>query len=428
MGFNRFYRYDFAVTQVLTDPSLQSKYHGITVSAHILCYTPTSTIQLLNQTGKPFFVDPMTFAFARDPEVISRNGKLRRSYAKLIAKYGGPFLKCASGSPLSPSDFKKRRGELDDDVILNSCERILSFQKEGCKPIADFSKYEKLLRKGVVVRPVSPSFLVAPYFFARSCEEDWYAISLRFAILARNLKGDKELYPVICVSRDMLWNEAQISRILIDYRDFDGYIIWVDNLDEKNVQTKELDGLRLLISGLSKYGKPVYSLYGGYLCDLLGKLGLAGYSSGVCYGEKRSVDAIGGGAGNRYYVPRSHLKISDGSANEFLSHSPNNLNYMCDCPTCASIRNDISSSSGPKEYTDRFFHEMGFLGYRKHFVEVKSQEATSLEAMSGSQVLDMLDKDIQALIRIDPFPDFPDELTPSHLRVWRMLFSSSDKP
>lgn len=421
MGFNRFYRYDFAVTQVLTD--LSSKYYGITISAHILCYTPTSTVQLLNHTGKHFFVDPMAFVFARDPGIIRRNGKIRKSYGKLMKRYGLPFSKCASGNQLSPSDFRKSDGGLNDDQILASCKEILSFQQEGCKISADFSKYAKLLKKGIAIGSVSPDFLVAPYFFARSCEDDWYAISLRFAEHARNLKGDKKLYPVICISRGILWNATQISRLVADYRDFDGYIIWIDKLDEKNVQKNELDGLKSLISTLSQKGKPVYSLYGGYLCDLLGKFGLTGYSSGICYGESRSVDAIGGGAGNRYYVPTSHLKISDGSANEFFSRSPNNLNYVCSCPICSSIRQAIPSSLEPTQYTDRYLGRMEFLEYRRHFVEVKFQEASALQAMGSPQITNMLDKQIQALSNIDPFDNFPDELTPNHLRIWRMLFS-----
>ena len=96
MNFRRFFRYDFTSTQIFID--LASKYYGIVISAHILSYTPTSVVQILNETRKPFFIDPMTFVFARNLDIISRNGKIRRSYIKLMGDYRSPFSNCISGS------------------------------------------------------------------------------------------------------------------------------------------------------------------------------------------------------------------------------------------------------------------------------------------------------------------------------------------
>ena len=301
----------------------------------------------------------------------------------------------------------------------------MDFQKNKCNSAIDFSKYKRLLKKGIVPYSVSPSFLVAPYFFANQHGGEWYSISLRFAEQARNLKGTAELYPVICISSDVLWDETQISNIVKDYKGFDGYLIWVDNLDEKNIPSVELRGFKTLVSKLAAYGKPIYSLYGGYLCDLLRKFGLTGYSSGICYGESRSVDTRGGGAGNRYYVPSAHLKISEDLANAFFAESNKNMNLMCTCPTCSEIRKALPSSMDVSEYVDRFFIQMDFLDYRRHFVNVKFQENNALETMNNVQVLNSLDSDIQILSNIDRFSrQFP-EISPRHLRIWRTLFSES---
>lgn len=323
-----------------------------------------------------------------------------------------------------PSKFKKSDGVIDDLLIADVCKRVLSYQQTKCQINTGFAKYDKLLKKkGIVLQPLSPDFLVAPYFFASKYGSEWYAISLRFAEQARNLKGKAELYPVICISQDVLFDKTQVSNIVNDYKGFDGYLIWLDDLDEENLASDELDGLKLLISGLSAYGKPVYSLYGGYLCDLLSKFGLTGYSSGICYGEKRSVDAQGGGAGNRYYIPTVHVKISEDLANAFFAESNKNKNLMCKCPTCSNIRNTLSSSLGSKEYADLFFTQMDFLDFRRHFVSVKFQEMMALSTMTKDEVAASLDKDIQTISDIDSIPSgHPSELTQHHLRIWRTLF------
>lgn len=425
MSFKRFYRYDFAVTQVFID--LSSKYYGISVSAHILAYTPTSVVQILNETRKPFFVDPMTFVFARDLDNISKNGKIKRSYFKLIEDYGEPFSQCATpeqfmGSQLIPSQFKDANGELDRALISKICQKVLDCQSDKCVVTTDFNKYKRILKKGGVPHSVKPLFLVAPYFFAERYGDEWYNISLQFAKEARSLKGDAQLYPVICISNDVLWDEDEISNIVNDYKGFDGYLIWIDNLDEKTISPPELKNLKKLISKLASYGKPVYSLYGGYLCDLLRKFGLSGYSSGICYGERRSVDTKGGGAGNRFYIPTTHLKISEDQANLFFSLSERNKALMCSCYTCSDISGQLPPGLNAKDYADSFFALMDFFDFREHFVNVKYQESSELDNMNNRQIRNMLDENIQAITQTDISSGAPSELRPRHLRFWRTLF------
>jgi hypothetical protein len=229
------------------------------------------------------------------------------------------------------------------------------------------------------------------------------------------MKDDRQLYAVIFISSDILWDDSQISNIVNDYADFDGYVIWVSDLDEENVSS-ELSGLRMLISKLSSLGKPVYSLYGGYLCDLLSKFG-------ICYGESRSVDTKGGGAGNRYYIPFVHVKISEDLTNLFFAESKKNAATMCTCGTCSAIQSSLPTNLSAKDYSDKFFAQMDFLDYRRHFVNVKSQEAHFLSKSDRSQIATALDTDINTAANIDTFKGQPRELTPRHLRNWRTLFT-----
>jgi len=400
---------------------LVSKYYGIAISGHILSYTPTSAVQLLNEVKKPFFVDPMTFVFARNLASITRNGKVRRSYRKLMDDYGPPFSDCPINGPLSPIQFKDAQGGWNDPLISDIVKKILDFETNKCRVPTSFPKYAKLLKKRALPQPMSPSFLVAPYFYADRVGGDWYATSLRFAQLAKALANG--VYPVICISRDILWDASQIDTIVKDYVGFDGYLIWINEFDERTASDEELRGLKSLVSKLNTNGTPVYSLYGGYLCDLLRKFGLTGYSSGICYGEDRSVDAMGGGAGNRYYVPVAHMKISEDLANAFLAESQHNLSYICSCPTCTQKRASIPSTATGKGYVDLFFMLMDFLDFRRHFVDVKFLEGIALDQMNNPEIVQSLGNDIQAVSSIDTFPRQPAELRPQHLRVWRTLFS-----
>jgi hypothetical protein len=422
MVFLRFYRYDFAVTQIFNDPDLATKYYGISISAQMLAYTPTSVIELLTATKKPFFVDPMTFVFARDIKNICRNGVIRRSYKKLMDEYGSPFNSCTPDGRLSSGCFKGNNGRFVDEQIQNVCKRVLEFEKNKFKAATPFAKYFQLLGKAETPFSPYPAFLVAPYFFAETYESDWYRISLRFAQQARSMKGNDPLYPVICISKDILYEKNTVIRIVKDYEGFDGYILWIDDLDEERVSPVLLRGLKTLVSKLADYGKPVLSLYGGYLCDLLGKFGLSGYSSGICYGEKRSVDTKGGGAGNRYYIPTVHVKISEDLANAFFAESLRNNSLICLCPTCSEIREDLPPLTDARIYSDAFFANMNFLDFRKHFVNVKFEESNYLAAISRPEVASLLNRDILAISNIDRIVGHPSELASDHLRAWRTLF------
>ncbi len=426
VNFRRFYRFDTTSTEVFKE--LKDKYYGIVVSAHILSYTPTSVIQLLNAVDKPFFIDPFTHVFARDIDIIrSTKGKkkgIKNSFKKLMDDYGVPFSNCKTGKAFAPTMFKQV-SSFDDTLIDTCCKIVLDFQRTKCKVTTSFPKYEKLLKREQLPQSVYPSFLVAPYFYIDKYSSDWYAITERFAKRSLLFKGNDKLYAVICISTNMLYNTTNLDKMVTDYDGFDGYLIWINNLDEENITTDELEGLRRLIKKLVEYGKPVHSLYGGFLMDLLAKFGLTGYSSGICYGETRNVDSRGGGAGVRHYVPTIHIKISAGIANEFFALSNKNLQLLCSCDVCSAIRSKIPKSLSAKDYTDRFFTNMSFLDHRRHFVTVKYDEIAFIENNGETSIDKKLQKEIGDIDDADPIPkDPPPELKSKHLKVWRKLFQS----
>ena len=427
VNFRRFYRFDTTSTEVFKE--LKDKYYGIVVSAHILSYTPTSVVQLINTVNKPFFIDPFTHVFARDMDIICKvknKTKLKKSFEKLIDDYGVLFSDCKKMQKFTVSKFKKNTS-FNDDFIDRYCKSVLDFQHNKCKVNPSFPKYEKLLKKEALPTSVKPSFLVAPYFYIDKYSSDWYEITLHLARRAKKLKGDFELYIAICISSDMLYDLPNIDKMIHDFDGFDGYLIWIDNLDEERIITDELDGLKRLIRGLGNYEKPVYSLYGGFLMDLLAKFALGGYSSGICYGEKRSVDSKGGGADIRHYVPATHVKISADIANQFFAESKRNLELLCACSVCTEVRAKIPSNLSAKDYADKLFADMQFLDHRRHFVAVKYDEMVFVEDNDKNSLKDLLQNQIELIDNTDPVPSTgneppPHKLSSKHLKIWRKLF------
>ena len=218
----KYYRFGVAEKTAFRDKS--DSYHGIVISAHIVAYYSTSIREFLRTIGKPFFVDPMTYVFARDPDHIKRKGKLRKSYKKLSERYGEVIENIAGITPLDPHVFT------DAGVIDDFASIVLSFQEQILgAPHGSLQKYFKILGEEAEEKIQAPEFLVAPYFYASSYNDPWYEISLKLAKRSNELKGNNQLYTVICISSEMLLDSSLISQIRSDYSGFDGLIYWVSS-------------------------------------------------------------------------------------------------------------------------------------------------------------------------------------------------------
>ena len=80
-------------------------YDGIVISAYFAAFYRSSSPVILRTLNKPFFFDPATYAFARDIENIRRDGRLRKSFQKLVDYYGGDFKSILAIRQLIPRDF-----------------------------------------------------------------------------------------------------------------------------------------------------------------------------------------------------------------------------------------------------------------------------------------------------------------------------------
>lgn len=174
---------------------------------------------------------------------------------------------------LIPKDFLDANSTLIQDFTKN----IISFQKDIFKTIPSqqsILEYTKIL--GKKTEAPAPLFLTTPYFYFTSIDDPWYEISIKIAKQSIKLKGEHELYAVLCFSKELLRNEYYIEKIVKDYAGFDGYLIWISDFDEKVESEEYLSGLKTFVKKLSKSKKPIFTLYGEFFSLLLSKLGLTG--------------------------------------------------------------------------------------------------------------------------------------------------------
>jgi len=396
---------------------MRNHYYGITLSAHLVVFYEKFFSTFLRKLDKPFFIDTVSYVFARDLDNIkkvNRNGELtlKKSYQKLVDYCDGKIKAILEKRQFLPKDFLANNEEL----IKEFSKKLISFQKHFFSKKSDkaIEKYSKIL--GKELGSLNPLFLTTPYFYFESINDPWYNISLKLAQTSISLKKEFELYTIICFSKELLVKENDLEKIIDDYSNFDGYIFWISDFDEKNVAPKYLSGLINFIEKLNKMGKPIINLYGEYFSLILSKLGLSGYSRGIGFSEKKFVDACvtGGGQPKRYYFPFLHYSLSEMVVREFFSDYPK---LLCECKTCQLLRNQLGIPRSPS-ITDimNFFNEFNFtFDSKKHLMEIHTSE---IDNVIKSSITDLA---TQLQNKIIFFRDHNMDLyniKQNHLRTW----------
>jgi hypothetical protein len=338
-------------------------FDGVMVGANLLHATPGATASLLfklnQQAGRPYYVNPMTYAYGAyvDPEsgqvrsdldwiksdkkVKGQKGKFERSfkssYSRLAETFGLPFSTAISrGRAVDPADFNS------DQVVENACRSVLSFQAD-------------LLRNVFKKDPVTAAFadefptpaaLLAPYFYIeQSRMADWIALNRRLALASTAVRDDIPIHIVICGHRDLLSNAAHSRTIIDGVKGCKpaGVWLWFSRFDEHGASLQELRSLRSWVEELSNE-MPVFNMHGSYFSLALSKLGMAGIAHGVGYGEQKDVVPVIGQSTPtvQYYVRSLHAKFSVLQITRCFTAlgitTPKEFfETICDCVICKNI-------------------------------------------------------------------------------------------
>jgi hypothetical protein len=415
-----FYRLGTAGEKTVFE-SHPTTYEGIAVGANLAAFYPDWLPTFLKTVRKPFFVDPVTYVFARSLENIKKDSDVKKSFYKLAKAYSDKLTNLIGkeGRQLIPKDFwtdKQYNAKFIEDLAKN----VIDFQMRVMQAPSQLSllDYAEILGEKITEEVEGPEFLVAPYFYSPSLHDPWYQISLEVARKAISFKGSLPLFAVLCTSRELLLDKVAVGQIAKDYSGFDGYILWISEFDEKQEGEEYLSGLIDLVQELAKTKKPVYTLYGEYFSTMISKCGLSGYCRGICYSASKNVDAATGGARlpQRYYIELNHGKLSETVARTFFTDNPNEL---CKCEVCAAVTKGIRGAD-PAKRIATFFDRMDFTNTRAHFLVVHAKEREELDHTQLKDVVQQLRANVEKCHNLKAqFYNISDE----HLHRWQAVLA-----
>ena len=312
---------------------------------------------------KPFFIDPQTVAFQHEVDhLLSTSkksaGEIKRSWQRIIQRYGSPIaqaLNPESPRPILPDDFE------DDKECRAFCSRVTNFQNselaDEFKTGEDAAYVRFLAQEAGVNNLVSPSLIVAPYFFLNaSFFEEWLEVNLRCLEFTRAVlpkTGNKPLAAQLVISQEVLLNGGFRKKLIGAYRDSgakpDVFLLWIDSFTEQELSIGELEAYVSLIQELASGGRAVVNLYGGFFSVAAARFGalknkLIGVCHGLEYGESKPVVPISGGVPvAKYYVPAVHARLPARVAARAVRQlggfksAESFRQRVCDCAVCRSI-------------------------------------------------------------------------------------------
>lgn len=356
----------------------KESYTGIIIPAHIASYYSKFCFELISEIGKPYFIDPMTYVFARNPDILRRyvkgknkrtlkddggnkkRGDIKSSYKKLADIYGGSIKEAIGKTKATQVEC------FDQDYIEKFADQAIMFQKNIISQLPDkYKKYKKFAEKSgksFVNETITPDIVIPPYFFFDDINDSWYNVNLKSALYASAKYKDDTVFPVIFTNTSALDDSKCFDRIVSEYCKLDvkGYIVWIDQFKGTDANIGRQRIVRDLINSLSSNGKHVILMYCDAFYQVLHWFGLSGFSAGICYAEKKGVDQdfdIEGQLAPRYYFRalRRKIQIETEVPRINLSNYPN---LSCDCRVCSSL-------GDPKNFDEEATKEHFMLARRK---------------------------------------------------------------
>ena len=417
-------------------------YQGVIINGNMAAYAPAGLAAFLLQKTAPetkYLIDPITHAFQHDPALISdQKGKPKRSIQSLADAYGSPIKDIVGISPLLPNKLQ------DDNMLRTFVKKCLEYQSEQISMYMAKSGAAKYMDDPNELHPYA---LIAPYFYlTEAAIDEWLPINIRAAKIAVDiLNKDKKCFAAVVVDQGILLDPRLIEQICeaLSKVSLDGFLIWVDNLDEQSAATAKLRGLLNLTRSLrGKDRKPVINLHGGFFSVLaagnLGDGAMTGVAHGPEFGEFRPVVPVGGGIPiARYYVPRLHARIRYRDAALMFSKlgalksAAVFHQRICDCPQCQeTIADDIinfTKFGGGTTKSVRRKH--GIVRIQFPTTEAKLMCLRHYLQRKHREYLSVTELDADALIK--NLCDGEAEYLPvagsagvSHLRIWQKIFDN----
>lgn len=298
---------------------------GTIVGGNLLEASPGATTSLLVHLAgqdRHYLIDPMTYAFGTyvDADGVFRNDldwikseqlpdrrkgankdekvrDFKRSYRSLAERIGHPL----------DHALERRRAVLPAD--LSSSDRLDTFCRSVCNYQASRLQSEfdadDMLRNLAAPRP--PAALLAPYFYTEPrALHDWLTLNLRLMNASASLKLEIPVHGLLCADVDQLSDPTFLGKVRdgVIASGVSGIWLWFSRFFEDQATPAQLAAFTKLVRALSER-MLVFNMHGGFFSLACAKLGLAGISHGIGYGEQKDVIPVIGQSTPtvRYYLP-----------------------------------------------------------------------------------------------------------------------------
>ena len=317
---------------------------GYILNANLVESAPDACASFLDQTAKPFLIDPVTYRFDRSAWYtrLDREGETlgKRNYARLWAKYSAG-VGGLSGDPLRDGGIGGLKGE---EAIVRFCQNVINFQEERLRSVWAQDGAQYVMDRLLFAGQLAPAAYVAPYPVIGAsdpeCDIELAASLARAtAVLARPRPVAAVLSLMPHVLRDL--GSMHSLAAAVAESGVQAALVWTVGTSalELGDDPALFTGAALLLRNLRDAGMEAGLFYGGILSSLLRGFGAASFSHGLMYGEVRGLDPSGGRPQLTFYFPPLRHPLSyAGAAQIVRTMSPTEyLDRVCGCAVCAEL-------------------------------------------------------------------------------------------
>lgn len=388
---------------------------------------------------KPFWIDPVAYAFAAAPAYLMSEQKLKRgepetevtfkrTFRDLAEVYGEPFSRVIEERrSLRPEDFEP---EHDQQVV----ERMLEWQKTVLSPPAEDAKFFE--DEEVALEPVLltvPNLPLQPDI-EREEEPAWLSVNLRLIDAAAKVYHRSRLAAGLLIEESLFDSKPQLDRVCQAYQAVpaDHIWLWVSDNEEIDMTIPRARRLRDLVRSLIESGKQVHQAFGGSFSSLLLRDGLTSIGHGVAYWEHKSWEPLAGGGlpTLRYFYPplgqRLRFLDVDALIDALVSDTEEFHEEVCGCEVC---RETLDGNLGNfaaygavvvRERRDRSGRVIEYdvpepsalVLSKRHYLRAKAREVAGFLAAD-------FDPQLRLTYQIDRHESGQQIVDPGHLKVWR---------
>jgi hypothetical protein len=379
----------------------QATFDVVVIQANLAISTANALSSWVN-LAKPFWIDPIAYAFAASPAYLMSRQKVKRgepetkldfkrTFRDLAEAYGPPFNGLMRvRRALQPGDFDPASDADVVQTIINWQLGILSPPEQDTK----FFDHE--------AQSVEPVLLTVPFFPLQlqvdpTEQPQWLELNLRLARAAGDQYPADRLVAGLLIEESLFDEQESLDFVIDQYLGVpaDHIWLWLNDNEEIEMTVSRARRLKAMVQRLvTEGGKHVHQAFGGSFSSLMLGAGLTSVGHGVTYWEYKGWEPIAGGGVPtlRYFYPplgqRLRFLTADAVVDSLIESSAEFHAQVCGCDVCIdALAGDLVNFARfgrvqVRERMDRRGHRIEYdvpepealLLNKRHYLQAKRRE------------------------------------------------------